>query len=105
MAGLHWQRASRHLICELTRTITNIPRCATGIRRAAFLIAARFPKAKRPGPSRARPRRIVSMSALEALLQADVPEPAFDGSKRLIVTVLERACHKRRIFVRHVLHA
>ena len=41
---------------------------------------------------------------LEALLQSDVPESAFNRSKRLIVTILEAACHKRRMLVEHVLH-
>jgi hypothetical protein len=42
---------------------------------------------------------------LKSLLQPNVPEPAFDGRKGLIVTVLEAACYKRRIFICHVLHA
>src|SRR5256886_12241364 len=41
---------------------------------------------------------------LESLFQPDVPEPAFDGSKRLVVAVLERASHERRIFIGHILH-
>src|SRR5438094_648795 len=48
---------------------------------------------------------LLRSSVLEALLQADVPEPAFDVSNRLVVTILERACHKRGILVEHVLHA
>src|SRR4029453_13391106 len=35
VASLHTHRASRHFICELTRTITNIPWCATDIWSAA----------------------------------------------------------------------
>src|SRR5256886_1246346 len=40
---------------------------------------------------------------LKSLFQPDVPEPAFDGSKRLVVAVLERASHERRIFIGHIL--
>src|SRR5439155_6635738 len=41
---------------------------------------------------------------LETLLQSAVPEPAFDARNGLVVAVLKRASHKRRILVKYVLH-
>src|SRR5215510_9623030 len=43
------------------------------------------------------------LAALEALLQPDVPEPAFDRGQRLIIAVLEVASHERWIEVAYVL--
>src|SRR5262245_18507917 len=40
----------------------------------------------------------------ESFLQLDVPEPAFDRSKRFVVAVLDVAGYKRRVFVENVLH-
>ena len=42
---------------------------------------------------------------LEALLQPDLPEPAFDRSNRFVIAALEIAGYKRWILVQHVLHA
>src|SRR5436853_2237734 len=62
---------------------------------------------KQNGRAREEPGRckLCQWLLLEALLQADVPEPAFDVSNRLVVTVLKAASHKRWIFIQHVLHA
>jgi len=46
----------------------------------------------------------VLVDFLEALFQADVPEPAFDRGQRFVVVVLEGASDKRWILVEHVLH-
>src|SRR6478736_4246745 len=51
------------------------------------------------------PGRCELFQWLEALLQADVPEPALNCGKRFIIAVLEAASHEWWIFIQHVLHA
>src|SRR5207302_9473340 len=62
---------------------------------------------KQNGRAREEPGRckLCQWLLLVALLQADVPEPAFAVSNRLVVTVLKAASHKRWIFIQHILHA
>src|SRR5438874_6364739 len=49
-------------------------------------------------------RRLNLVTALESLLKLNVPEPAFDRGKRLVVVVPEGSSHKRGIEIEHVLH-
>src|SRR5207249_2265520 len=63
-------------------------------------------KSKTAGP-REEPGRceLISVCALESLLQADEPEPAFDRGNRFVVAVLKVTRHVWRIFVSYVLNA
>src|SRR4030095_12639082 len=41
----------------------------------------------------------------ESLLELNIPKPTFDIGKRFVEVVFERASHKWRIFIEHVLHS
>ena len=75
-----------------------------GVPASGLLLCARLREARTHGPHGRGYKNRDTAAGLESLSQSDVPEPALNGRNGLVVGVLKRASHKRRILVKHVLH-